>query len=152
MFSKHTGLDSPRIRAAIPLPSLVQSSPSFFKGVPCVKKNNKKIKWRKIIETLKNPKAKTKQNNNNNNKTNHCTGIFHFIAVYFIALHRYCISYKLKTRPPPAKISTWFILVLGLLGWSRTKPISPRYPCIIMNKRNQLGRSLKTWIPDPILT
>ena len=41
-FSKHTGLDGPRIRAAIPLPSLEQSSPSFFKGVPYFKKKKKK--------------------------------------------------------------------------------------------------------------
>jgi hypothetical protein len=42
LFSKHTGLDGPRIRAAIPLPSLVHSSPSFFKGVPYFKKEKER--------------------------------------------------------------------------------------------------------------
>jgi hypothetical protein len=34
LYVEGGGLDGPRIRAAIPLPSLVHSSPSFFKGVP----------------------------------------------------------------------------------------------------------------------
>lgn len=34
LFIRHTGLEGPSIRAAIPFPSLVHSSVSFLMGVP----------------------------------------------------------------------------------------------------------------------
>lgn len=100
---------------------------------------------------FKKPKSKNKAKQQQKNPS-----LYRHISFYCSLL--YCTSqilHFLQTEdntPTIKKISTWFILVLGLLRWSRTKPVSLRYACIIMNKRHQHGRSLKTWIRDPILT